>query len=92
MAVAEAREVLRLKLARTHRSFRSLGCTTRMPDFLSTVLIIAVVVLVADLVLAGGSMTMTGMSGVVGVMAHPLVAGALVAIVIILFILLGGHT
>lgn len=62
-----------------------------MPDLLLTLLLVAAILLVADLFLAGGAMTMTGMSAMVGAMAHPLIAGALVVLVIVLFLVLGGQ-
>jgi hypothetical protein len=34
-----------------------------MPDLLPTLLLVAAILLVADLLLAGGAMTMTGMGG-----------------------------
>jgi hypothetical protein len=36
-------------------------------------------------------MTMTGMSAMAGAVAHPLAAGALVVLVIVLFLILGGQ-
>ncbi len=63
-----------------------------MPDLVSTLLILAVILLLADLVLAGGAMVMTGMSGMVGAFAHPLAAGALIAAVIVVAIIAGGRT
>ena len=62
-----------------------------MPDPLLTLLIVAAILLVADLLLAGGAMTMTGMSAMAGTVAHPLGAGALVVLVIVLFLILGGQ-
>lgn len=62
-----------------------------MPDLLLTLLLGAAILLVADLLLAGGAMTMTGMSAMVGAVAHPLAAGALVVLVIVLFLVLGGQ-
>lgn len=62
-----------------------------MPDLLFVVLLVAAILLVADLLLAGGAMTMTGMSAMVGVVAHPLAAGALAALVIVLVLILGGQ-
>jgi hypothetical protein len=43
-----------------------------------------------DLLLAGGAMTMTGVSAMAGAVAHPLAAGALVILVVIAVLLLGG--
>jgi hypothetical protein len=62
-----------------------------MPDLLPTLLLIAAILLVADVLLAGGAMTMTGMSAMAGAVAHPLAAGALVVLVIVLFLILGGQ-
>ncbi len=62
-----------------------------MPDLLLTLLLVAAILLVADLFLAGGAMTMTGMSAMAGAVAHPLAAGALVVLVIVLFLILGGQ-
>ncbi len=62
-----------------------------MPDFLLTLLLVAAILLVADLLLAGGAMTMTGMSAMAGAVAHPLAAGALIVLVIALFVVLGGQ-
>ena len=45
-----------------------------MPDVLLRLLLIAAILLVADLVLGGGAMTMTGMSVMAGAFAHPLAA------------------
>ena len=55
-------------------------------------LLVVAILLVADLLLAGGAMTMTGMSAMAGVVAHPLAAGAFVVLVIVLFLVLGGQT
>jgi hypothetical protein len=54
-----------------------------MPDLILLLLMVAAIFLVVDLFLAGGAMTMTGMSAMTTVVAHPLAAGALV---------LGGQT
>lgn len=62
-----------------------------MPDLLLTLLLVAAILLIADLLLAGGAMTMTGMSAMAGAVAHPLAAGALVVLVIVLFLVLGGQ-
>jgi len=59
-------------------------------DLLVTLLVVAAILVLADLLLAGGAMTMTGMSTMVGAVAHPLVAGALVVLVVGLVLLLGG--
>ena len=61
-----------------------------MPDPLLTVLLIAAVLLLADLLLAGGAMTMTGMSMVVGTVAHPLAAGVLAVLIVVLLLNFGG--
>lgn len=61
-----------------------------MPDPLLTLLLIAAILLVADLLFAGGAMTMTGMSAVAGAVAHPLAAGALVVLVVLLLLTFGG--
>lgn len=62
-----------------------------MPDLLLTLLLVAAILLVADLLFAGGAMTMTGMSAMVGAVAHPLTAGALIVLVLVLFLILGGQ-
>lgn len=62
-----------------------------MPDPILTLLIVAAILVVADLVLAGGAMTTTGMSAMVGAVAHPLAAGALIVLVIVLALVLGGQ-
>lgn len=62
-----------------------------MPDQLLALLIIAAILLIADLLLAGGAMTMTGVSAMAGAVAHPLAAGALIVLVIVLFLVLGGQ-
>ncbi len=59
-------------------------------DLLTTLLVVAAILVIADLLIAGGAMTMTGMSAVAGAFAHPLSAGALVALFIVLVLLLGG--
>lgn len=46
-----------------------------MPDLLLTLLLVAAILLIADLLLAGGAMTMTRMSAMAGAGAHPLAAG-----------------
>lgn len=60
-----------------------------MPDLL--LLLVAAILLGADLFLAGGAMTMAGMSAMTTVVAHPLAAGALVVLVVLVLIL-GGQT
>lgn len=62
-----------------------------MPDLLLTLLLGAAILLVADLLLAGGAMTMAGLSAMYGAVAHPLAAAALVVLVIALFLVLGGQ-
>jgi hypothetical protein len=62
-----------------------------MPDLLLTLLVGAAILLVADLLLAGGTMTMMGVSAMGSAIAHPLAAGALVLLVIVLFLILGGQ-
>lgn len=61
-----------------------------MPDLLVTLLMIAAIQLVADLLLAGGAMTMAGVAGMMGVFAHPLTAAAFVVLVVALILLLTG--
>lgn len=61
-----------------------------MPDLLVTLLIMAAILLVADLLLAGGAMTMTGAAGVMGMLSHPLTAAALVVLVVALALVHGG--
>jgi len=63
-----------------------------MPDLLLILLLVAAILLVADLLLAGGAMTMTGMSAMASMVGHPLTAGALVVLVIVLALVLGGQT
>jgi hypothetical protein len=62
-----------------------------MPDLLLALLLGTAILLVADLLLAGGAMTMTGMSAMGSAVAHPLAAGALVLLVVVLFLILGGQ-
>lgn len=62
-----------------------------MPDLVLTLLLVAAILLVADLLLAGGAVTMAGMSAMAGAVANPLPAGALVVLVIALFLVLGGQ-
>ena len=62
-----------------------------MPDLVLTLLLVAAILLVTDLLLAGGAMTMAGMSAMAGAVAHPLAAGALVVLVVVLFLVLGGQ-
>lgn len=61
-----------------------------MSDVLTTVLVILAVLLVADLVFAGGAMTVGGMGAMMGAVAHPLVAGTLIVLVIVVLLLVGG--
>ena len=63
-----------------------------MPDLILILVLVAAIFLLADLFLAGGAMTMTGMSAMTTVVAHPLAAGALVVLVIVLALVLGGQT
>lgn len=63
-----------------------------MPEAILILLLVAAILLVADLLLAGGAMTMTGMSAMAGVVAHPLVAGALVVLIVVLAVALGVQT
>ena len=62
-----------------------------MPELLLTLLLVTAILLVADVLLTGGGMTMAGMSAMVGVVAHPLIAGALVVLVIALIVVFGGR-
>lgn len=62
-----------------------------MPDLVVTLLLVAAILLVTDVLLAGGAMTMTGMSAMAGAVAHPLTAGALLVLVVVLFLILGGQ-
>lgn len=61
-----------------------------MSDVLVTLIVLAAILLLADVLLMGGGMTMTAMSGMAGAFAHPLVAGALVVLVVILVMIMGG--
>lgn len=63
-----------------------------MPDLLLILLLVAAILVLADLLLAGGAMTMTGTSAMVGAFAHPLSAGAVVVLIIALALVLGGQT
>lgn len=63
-----------------------------MPDLILILLVVAAILLVADLVVAEGAMTMAGMSAVTSVVAHPLTAGPSVVLVIVLVLVLGGQT
>jgi hypothetical protein len=63
-----------------------------MPDLILILLLVAAILLVADLVFAGGAMTMTGMSAMAGAFAHPLAAGGLIVLVVALVMVLGGQT
>ena len=62
-----------------------------MPDLLLSLLVVVAILLVADLLLAGGAMTMTGIGAMAGAVAHPLAFGALVVLVLVLFLVLGGQ-
>ena len=61
-----------------------------MPDLIVTLLLIAAIVLLADMLLAGGAMTMMGATAAIGMVAHPIVAGALAVMVVVLILFLGG--
>lgn len=60
-----------------------------MPDLVVTLLVIIAVLLLADLLLAGGAMTMTGMSGFMGLVAHPIATVTLLLLVAIVIVVLG---
>lgn len=62
----------------------------RVSDPLLTLLVVAAILLLVDVLLMGGGMTMTAMSGMAGAFAHPLVAGAVVLLFVILVMVLGG--
>ncbi len=61
-----------------------------MSDPMLTILAVVAILIAVDLLLAGGTMTMTGMSAVAGVAAHPLVGGAIVLLVIVAILVLRG--
>jgi hypothetical protein len=61
-----------------------------MAEPLVIVLIVAAILLVTDFVFAGGAMTMTGMSAMVGLAAHPLGAAALVILIAALAVMILG--
>lgn len=61
-----------------------------MQDPLAILLVIAAILLVVDVLFAGGAMTMTGMSAVAGTVAHPVVAGLLLVLVIVLALSFAG--
>ena len=63
-----------------------------MPDLILPLLLAAAILQVADLLLAGGAMTMAGMSAMTTAVAHPLAAGALVVLIVALVLVLGGQT
>ena len=63
-----------------------------MPDVVLTLVLVAAILLVVDLLVAGGAMTMAGMSAMTTVIAHPIAAGALVVLVIALVIVLRAGT
>ena len=63
-----------------------------MPDLLLIPLLVAAILLLADLLLAGGAMTVAGMSAMTTIVAHPFAAGALLVLVISLALVLGGQT
>ncbi len=60
-------------------------------DLVTALLIIIAVILVADLLVAGGAMTMSSISAMAGAVAHPLVAGLLIGLIVVILIL-GGLT
>lgn len=62
-----------------------------MPDLLVWLLVVAAILLIADLVFAGGGMTMAGMSAMTSVVAHPLAVGALAILVIVLVVVAGAR-
>jgi hypothetical protein len=53
-------------------------------DVFVTLLLVVAALLVADLLLAGGSMTMMGLGAAAGVAAHPLGAIALIVLMVLL--------
>lgn len=55
-------------------------------DTLTTILLAAAILVLADLVLAGGTMTMTGMTAMAGLAAHPLAAVALIVLIVVLVV------
>ncbi|MFP5343938.1 MAG: hypothetical protein ACLGIJ_13620 [Candidatus Limnocylindria bacterium] len=59
-----------------------------MADPLLTLLAVAAILIAVDVLLAGGMMTMTGMSAVAGIVAHPLAGGAIVLLVIVAILVL----
>lgn len=59
-------------------------------DLLLVLVVVAAILVTADLLLAGGAITMTGGSMVAGAVGHPLAAGALVVPGVVLVPLLGG--
>lgn len=62
-----------------------------MADPLLVLLIVAAVLVIADVLLTGGAMTMGTMTAMSGVVAHPLAAGALVILVIALALVFSGR-
>lgn len=61
-----------------------------MVDPLLSLLALAAILIAVDVLLAGGMMTMTGVSVVSGIAAHPLVGGAIVLLVIAAILALAG--
>jgi hypothetical protein len=90
MATRMSVAVLTPAPAGPHGTLRSIRWNGGMPDVLITLLLVAAILLILDLLLAGGAMTMTGVSAMAGAVAHPLAAGALVILVVIAVLLLGG--
>jgi hypothetical protein len=60
-----------------------------MPDSVLSLVIVAAILLVFDLLFMGGAVTMRGVSATMGAVAHPLAAGALVMLVVALVLALG---
>jgi hypothetical protein len=52
-----------------------------MADPLATLLVVAAILVVLDVVLAGGAMTMAGVASVASVGVHPVVIGLIVVLV-----------
>lgn len=55
-------------------------------DQFTTIVLIAAIIIIVDWLLAGGAMTMTAMS----MLAHPMGAGVLVVLILVLVFLVGG--
>ena len=74
-----------MALADAQSRLRSGRSTRRMPNEpFVTIALVAAIFLVADPLLAGGSMTMMGMSTATGVAAHPLGGLALIVLIALL--------